>query len=59
LQRLTRDLSALVKDPIPGIFALPDPSNLLQVIMPIIAADFSLTPAPVAFCNHRPSRIPI
>ena len=35
-QRLTRDLSALIKDPVPGVFALPDPNNLLQVDMSIL-----------------------
>ncbi len=33
LQRLQKDLIALNKDPVPGVFALPDPDNMLQVPM--------------------------
>jgi hypothetical protein len=54
LQRLTRDLSALVKDPVPGVFALPDPNNLLQVLVLQITPTLALTPISVALCHHWP-----
>jgi hypothetical protein len=43
-QRLTRDLSALIKDPVPGVFALPDPNSLLQVdiFVDFVSSNFSL-----------------